>query len=254
MQRKLERTIRTQKRRVMVDEAAGDAEKLSQDRTRLTILHQRYREFSKAAGLRTQYERTEVAGFGEKPKPVLERLNFAQGTAEVDRLSVEQEVLQIPQRARELAEPYISQIVITDGDRSGYRPVTGELFLNRDREPGTVAHEYAHALEKALNIYQDSEFLKIRAKGFENLRVTDIIIDGESFSKTIFRVESGKLVTPYQGRLYEQFGRGVFDGEYVYLDGMCEYFSEGFMFYVNNPKVLRQKDPDLFDYIRRLLK
>lgn len=52
----------------MVDEAAGDEEKLAQDRTRLTVLRQRYREFSKAAGLRTQYERTEVAGFGEKRK------------------------------------------------------------------------------------------------------------------------------------------------------------------------------------------
>lgn len=68
MQRRLERAIRTQKRRVMVDEAAGDTEKLAQDRTRLNVLHQRYREFSKAAGLRTQYERTEVAGFGEKTK------------------------------------------------------------------------------------------------------------------------------------------------------------------------------------------
>ena len=67
MQRKLERAIRRQKYRIMVDEATGD-QKLDQDKTKLTILHQRYREFSKAAGLRTQYERTEVAGFGEKVK------------------------------------------------------------------------------------------------------------------------------------------------------------------------------------------
>ena len=64
MQRKLERTIRAQKRRVMVDEAAGDKEKLSQDQSKLTLLHQRYVQFSKAAGLKTQYERTEVAGVG----------------------------------------------------------------------------------------------------------------------------------------------------------------------------------------------
>lgn len=63
MQRKLETAIRVQKWRVMVDEATGDGEKLKRDKTRLTILHQRYREFSKAANLRTQYERTEVAGF-----------------------------------------------------------------------------------------------------------------------------------------------------------------------------------------------
>ena len=67
MQRKLERAIRTQKRQVMVDEAAGDAEKLTQDQSKLTLLHQRYAQFSKAAGLKTQYERTEVAGFGEHP-------------------------------------------------------------------------------------------------------------------------------------------------------------------------------------------
>ena len=66
MQRKLERTIRAQKRRVLVDEAAGDKEKLSQDQSKLTLLHQRYAQFSKAAGLKTQYERTEVAGFGGK--------------------------------------------------------------------------------------------------------------------------------------------------------------------------------------------
>lgn len=69
MQRGLERAIRAQKRKVMVDRAAGDEEKLAADQTRLTILRQRYAEFSKAANLRTQDERTEVAGFGAKPAP-----------------------------------------------------------------------------------------------------------------------------------------------------------------------------------------
>ncbi len=70
MQRSIERAIRAQKRKVMVDEAAGDQEKLAQDKTKLAVLRQRYTEFSKAAGLRTQYERTEVAGVGERPKTV----------------------------------------------------------------------------------------------------------------------------------------------------------------------------------------
>lgn len=63
MQRKLETAIRAQKRKVMVDKAAGDKEKLAADKTRLTILRKRYVEFSKAADLRTQEERMEVAGF-----------------------------------------------------------------------------------------------------------------------------------------------------------------------------------------------
>lgn len=68
MQRKLERAIRAQKRKVMVDGAAGDKEKLAQDQTKLAVLHQRYRQFCKDAGLRTQYERTEVAGFEGRAK------------------------------------------------------------------------------------------------------------------------------------------------------------------------------------------
>lgn len=72
LQRRLERAIRAQKRRVTVDKAAGDRERLAQDQTRLAVLHQRYGEFSKAANLRTQYEHTEVAGVGERAilKPV----------------------------------------------------------------------------------------------------------------------------------------------------------------------------------------
>ena len=64
MQRKLERSIRKQKRRILVDEAAGDKDKLLTDQIRLRRLRQEYTRFSKAAGLRTQQERTQVAGFG----------------------------------------------------------------------------------------------------------------------------------------------------------------------------------------------
>lgn len=91
MQRKLERAIRAQKRKVTVDKAAGDKERLAQDQTQLTVLHQRYQEFSKAAGLRTQYERAEVAGFGERakimPKPI-ESLDKSVETATISTESV----------------------------------------------------------------------------------------------------------------------------------------------------------------------
>lgn len=64
MQRKLERAIRRQKKRVLVDEAAGDMEKLQTDQIRLRRLNEEYKRFSKAAGLRTEPERAQVAGFG----------------------------------------------------------------------------------------------------------------------------------------------------------------------------------------------
>ncbi|MCI8915444.1 MAG: hypothetical protein HFF26_02075 [Oscillospiraceae bacterium] len=86
MQRKLEQAIRDQKRRVMVDETAGDKERLAQDQTKLTLLRQRYAEFSKAAGLRTQHERTEVAGFGERNKRVPESAKAVEISEQSDRM------------------------------------------------------------------------------------------------------------------------------------------------------------------------
>lgn len=64
MQRKVERSIRKQKNRILVDEATGDAEKLRIDQIRLRRLSEEYKRFSKGAGLRTEPERAMVAGFG----------------------------------------------------------------------------------------------------------------------------------------------------------------------------------------------
>lgn len=66
MQRRIERAIRMQKRRVLASEATGDTDKLKIDQSRLKLLRQRYRQFSKGTGLRTQNERTHVSGFGRR--------------------------------------------------------------------------------------------------------------------------------------------------------------------------------------------
>ena len=65
-QRALETAIRKQKRRILIDETTGDAEKLEADQIKLQMLRQEYKRFSKATGLRTQTERAKVAGFGRK--------------------------------------------------------------------------------------------------------------------------------------------------------------------------------------------
>lgn len=51
---------------ILTAEAAGDKDTLTVAQTRLQRLRQEYSRFSKAAGLRTENERTQVAGFGRK--------------------------------------------------------------------------------------------------------------------------------------------------------------------------------------------
>lgn len=64
-QRQIERAVRRQKNRILVDEAAGDEEKLTADQIKLRRLTQEYRRFCKATGLRTEDERLFVSGFGK---------------------------------------------------------------------------------------------------------------------------------------------------------------------------------------------
>lgn len=65
-QRKFERTIRKQKRRILVDEATGDKDKLLVDQVKLQRLKQEYTRFSKGVGLPAQHARMEAAGFDWK--------------------------------------------------------------------------------------------------------------------------------------------------------------------------------------------
>lgn len=73
MQHKIERSIRTQKRRILADEATGDDEKLKVDQIKLNRLNDEYRRFSKAAGLRTQDDRMEIIGYNWKQERAAEK-------------------------------------------------------------------------------------------------------------------------------------------------------------------------------------
>lgn len=66
MQRRIEASMRRKKRRILVDDATGDKEKLQTDQIRYVRLKDEYARFSNAAGLHTQVERAEVSGFGPK--------------------------------------------------------------------------------------------------------------------------------------------------------------------------------------------
>lgn len=73
-QRKLERAIRKRKKRILLDEGLHDEQRLAQDQTKLVRLNEEYARFTKAAGLRSQRERTMAAGFGVKEAKSAERI------------------------------------------------------------------------------------------------------------------------------------------------------------------------------------
>ena len=80
-QRSLERSIRKTKRKILIDEATGDAEKLQWDQIRLVRTREEYHRFSKAAGLPEQFERMEAAGFDWKKSKAAEKAAKQHGSA-----------------------------------------------------------------------------------------------------------------------------------------------------------------------------
>lgn len=73
-QRSIERAMRKQKHRILIDEKLGDTEKLQWDQIRYVRQREEYKRFSDAAGLRMQRERAEVLGFGPKQVRAAEKL------------------------------------------------------------------------------------------------------------------------------------------------------------------------------------
>ena len=73
-QRRLERSIRDRKRRILIDEKLGDAEQLQNDQIRLQVIKQEYARFSKATGLPMQHARMETAGFDWKHGKAAEKV------------------------------------------------------------------------------------------------------------------------------------------------------------------------------------
>ena len=130
-------------------------------------------------------------------------------------------------------------------------PGSVPFHLSEKAHFDTAIHEYAHALADAVGAYRDPKFKAVIQKGLENISPADIIYDEESFKCPIYRIESDKFISKYQGRLYEEVG--IYDGKNISLDGMLDYFSEGYEEYIRNPSNLKAHDPGLFTYFEGIL-
>lgn len=128
-QRKAERAVRRQKNRILVDEAADDAVKLTTDRIRLQRLNQEYARFSKATDLPTQRERAMVAGFG---KGQVARAAAAARTADIETLRLR--ALDQSRRARLVENP---SLALPNAERAVLEPDKFTKYLfNKDNPRG----------------------------------------------------------------------------------------------------------------------
>lgn len=260
----MENAIRNLRRQILADEETESPD-LQKHQIRLRVLQSEYTRFCKAAKLPTRNERLQVAGFGrsQASKAVwtyrkdtqsrkLQKLNYAEDVTAEQRSSIEKELSVLPQAQREAAERQIHSLRLEDNNTgSHYDPKTKEIVLSTTHKTGDVIHEYGHALERALKLERDPAFAVLREKGIDLADASKIVYDETTFTEPIWRMLNDKFVSEYQGRMYES--AGIYDGHTINLTSMKEYFAEGYREFYVNPENLRLHDPDLYDYIRRLL-
>jgi hypothetical protein len=166
-----------------------------------------------------------------------------------DKEVIEKELALVPDNHKALLDR--EGVTIETGyNISRYDRKNKIIMVGKDPEQGEVIHEIGHAIETILDLYNNEDFLNVLYKGTEIISFENIIYDKDTFGKPIIRVEMDKLISEYQGRLYEDVG--IFtDDMKVNIMAMKEYFSEGYREFFINPENLKRKDEALYNFIKR---
>lgn len=263
MQRARERNVRKWKKRYLAESAAGSD--TTDSAVRLKAARQSLSEFAKATGGRVDSARVSVPKFGRSEASkagwaargkspgnsgtLLQKLNYSNNVSKTERESIEKELSILPQWQRDRAERLINKVVLVDKSEpgSGYDYPSRTLYVHPDRSAGDIIHEYGHALEISLKLIHNKKYLNVRASGIDVNNLSKIDDDDTTFMQQAWILNNPKFISRYQGRMYEHVG--IIDDGKIVLDSLMDYFSEGYRAYYQTPDILKEKDPELYDFI-----
>lgn len=165
-----------------------------------------------------------------------------------EKLSIKQAMNILPNKCKDLLKD-VRFDIITQGN-SGVKGNT--IYILKGADKYEVIHEIGHVLVDKLRLNNDSRFISIINKTLDNFTDKDIIFDPETFTKGIFRIESKKFITEYQGRIYQNEGFTLGNGKLNYK-AFKDYFPEGLRIYYQDKGLLKQKNIDLYNYIKEFI-
>lgn len=165
----------------------------------------------------------------------------------------EKDLSVLPKKHRGIIDNTVKRVVLTD-DTSGYSRKSNTLFINTDMTDGDMVHEAGHVIFHELNIQNDEKYQRVLKKGIENITNYDII-ENKGYEKPFYQIvtDSDKFVSDYQKRVYNYDPSTVDWSAPFDYNSLREYFSEGYRAFFKEPKLLKERDPDLYEYIKELV-
>ena len=219
-QRKFERTIRKQKRRILVDESLGDQDKLQADQIKLVRLQDEYIRFSKGTGQRTQYARMETEGFNWKHAKAAESYaneyyqywsksiganESAKTLADYYEMKYNrpQEYKLLKQYAKDVKDGWISPLSGFENYKNLHNRIQTEI-VGRTAADGTmITGQVPHFMQRVIGTMADPQKLKddlqiIRRSGVEVDDIANALSRPESIDPPVKR-SNGKTSVRFVG-------------------------------------------------------
>lgn len=212
-QRQLERAIRKQKRRILVDEATGDKEQLSIDQTKLVRLNDEYARFSKAAGLRSQRERANIPGFGVKEAGAARSgaeayyKHWSKSIGANDSVKTlaayydmkynrPDEYKLLKQYARDVESGWISPLSGFENYKNLYNRIQSEIIGKRVADGTMITGQVPHFMQRVIGTMVDPQKLRddlaiIRRSGVDVDSIVDAVFNPVEIGQVQIR-KSGK--------------------------------------------------------------
>ncbi|GLC88246.1 minor capsid protein [Lysinibacillus piscis] len=187
----------------------------------------------------------------EITEPNFLRVNASEEDFPDDYQAIQQELERIPENHRQILEDTVSYITIVDEGYSRYDRAAGVLYILEGMEEGELIHELGHALETKLDFRNNQEYQSIVRNAVKDKSFSDIYYDMDTFTMPVYLIQSDHFVSKYQGRLYDSAGFLDDHGEFN-IGAMGEYFAEAYRVFINNPKLLQEKDIALYNFIKEL--
>lgn len=164
----------------------------------------------------------------------------------------------VPKSHRDILKAYVNEIQLTNSGNSCYHRENKIVYINiNNLEKGEIIHELGHAIETKLDLYHNDKFLEVLNSGLENVVLSDLKLDTESFNIDVELLENPKFISKYQGLMYEydidRIERIDYNSWKVNMKTLGEYFSEGYREYLINPINLKNHDKKLYNFIKGLI-
>lgn len=161
----------------------------------------------------------------------------------------------LPKHIKELIKNTRIQIIYNN---SYYDRKHDIIYLLKDADKYEILHEIGHAVETKLDILHDDKYIEIQKEGLEDINPITDIDKIEGYGTNDFIKDTGKFISEYQRRVYEEDIDKNSIVNYINFafnsKTLGEYFAEGFRCYFEDNNFLKEKDLKLYNYIKGVLK